>query len=91
MKFQVEVTQTVEVELDETKFNEAFLSEFRESFYPFTTIGEHVEHLAQLYARGYEFDTFVEGYGEISEFGIIRKVISQEQEIIRPVLPSHYG
>jgi hypothetical protein len=75
VKFTIEVTQTIEVELDETKFDEAFMEEFRESFYQFDTIEEHAEHLAQLHARGIvELDSFsgefIEGHGPSKDMGI---------------------
>jgi hypothetical protein len=68
-KFKASVMIDVEIELDETKFDEAFMAEFRQSFYPFYDINDHVEHLAQLQARGL-LDFFTEGYGEIKDMGI---------------------
>lgn len=59
----------VSVEIDETKFDEAFMAEFRKSFFQFDTVQEHVEHIAQLEARGLLQD-FTEGYGPIKDFGI---------------------
>jgi hypothetical protein len=41
-------------------FDEAAMSEFRESYYPFHTLEQHAEHLAQFTARfGHGF---IEGY-----------------------------
>ena len=78
MKFKVLISQEVEVELDETKFDEEFLEEFRKGFYPFYEIEHHVGHLAQLTARGIlvtDFSgEFCEGYGYIDDFGIKTKV-----------------
>lgn len=70
--FTVEVTQTVTVTLDETKFDETFMKEFRESFYQFDTLEEHAEHLAQLEARGLvdDYEPFIEGYGPAEDMGI---------------------
>jgi len=90
--FLVEVTQLVEVTLDESKFDESFMSEFRDSFYPFFDLVDHAKHLAQLQARGVEnmqyhkpqFAPFVEGYGPISEFGIRARVIDTDIEEVRP-------
>ena len=68
-----EVVRFVEVTLDESKFTEAFMAEFRESFFPFFTIEDHREHLAILYARGVIDgwkDEFIEGYGPANEMGI---------------------
>jgi lysyl-tRNA synthetase class I len=89
--FAVLVQQTVRVTLDPAKFDEAFLAEFRESFYAFHTIEEHAEHLAQMYARGlYDgiIQTFIEGYGEMRDMGIAVEVIAQEQEIVTPARDS---
>lgn len=72
--YRVEITQTIEVTLDEAKFDEAFMAEFRESFFDFDTLEEHAEHIAQLYARGLWEDSlgnrFIEGYGEAPDMGI---------------------
>lgn len=68
-----EVVRYVDVTLDETKFTDAFMEAFRESFFPFFTIEDHREHLAILYARGVIDgwkDEFIEGYGPASAFGI---------------------
>lgn len=75
MKFTVIVEQEVEVELDEAKFDEAFMREFREGFYPFFELNDHAEHIAQLQARGIidagcHSGEFIEGYGPSKEMGI---------------------
>lgn len=84
-KFTVEVQQIVEVELDETKFDEGFMQEFRDSFYNFDTLAEHAEHIAQLQARGLadlEFGSqFVEGYGPSSDMGIRARTIDWQTEL----------
>jgi len=73
-KFMIEVTQMIEVTLDESKFDETFMAEFRESFFPFDTLEEHAKHIGQLQARGIidasYGDHFIEGYGPASEMGI---------------------
>lgn len=86
--FQVEVTQLVEVTLDESKFDEAFMEEFRHSFYQFDTIEEHAEHLAQLHARGVvELDSysgeFVEGYGPQGEMGIKARTLDTDMQVVK--------
>lgn len=87
-KFIVDVTQTVEVELDESKFDEAFMAEFRDSFYPFYDLRDHAEHIAQLQARGivdlagYSGE-FVEGYGPSKDMGIKARVIDTDIQVIR--------
>lgn len=87
-KFTVEVRQIVEVELDEAKFDEAFMEEFLESFYPFMTLVDHAEHIAQLQARGViDLDfiptQFVEGYGTALDMGIKASVTSTDMEVLR--------
>ena len=76
MTKQVDVTITVEVTVDESKFDEDFLRYFREFFYNFYDIDDHIKHLAQLAARGLD-DTFIEGYGDITEMGIVLDIIDQ--------------
>lgn len=73
----------IQVTVDESKFTDEFMEEFRRHFYPFNTIEEHMEHLAQLEARGLiGVDNFVEGYGDIREFGVKFGVGSGETEIV---------
>ena len=85
---EVTVTFGVQVTLDETKFTEEFLAEFRKDFYNFNSIDDHAMHLAQLAARGvYNLSTFdktefVEGYGPIGEMGISVEILDQEQEMV---------
>lgn len=83
--FTVEVTQIVTVELDETKFDEAFMREFRESFYNFRTLGQHAEHIAQLEARGLitGWPVFIEGYGPTAEMGISATAVVESIEIVK--------
>ncbi len=65
------VHQYVRVIIDRKKFTQKFMREFRESFYKFNSIDEHLAHLAQLYARGLAHnDTFIEGYGNARGMGI---------------------
>lgn len=69
--FDIEVTQTATVKLDETKFTPEFMEEFRKYFYDFYTIEDHAEHLASLAARGViETPCFIEGYGQSKDLGI---------------------
>ena len=71
-KFTVEVVQTVEIQIDETKLDEKFMQEFRDSFYQFDTIEDHAEHLGQLACRGLisMYSSFIEGYGPPAEMNI---------------------
>ena len=68
----VEVTQTITVTLDETKFTPEFMAEYRESFYDYNTIEDHAKHLAFLEASGMvsHGSAFIEGYGSMSNMGI---------------------
>lgn len=51
--------------------------EFRQSFYPFFTLEDHLGHLAQLFTRGIvDNGEFIEGYGPAKEMGISFKEIS---------------
>ena len=79
-KHKAIVSIEVEVEIDDSKFDEAFMAEFRESFYPFYEIERHVEHIAQLEARGM-LDDFTEGYGPIKDMGIKARTVTWEVEV----------
>lgn len=83
MKREVEVRQTVVVGIDESKFDEAFMEEFRSTMYPFKTLDDHLKHLAQLHVRGLaDNKSFIEGYGEAAEMGISFEVIDQAEELV---------
>jgi uncharacterized protein (DUF2126 family) len=82
---KVQVTQTVEVTVDEATFTPEFMAEFRQFFFPFETLDEHLEHLAQLHARGIASDfphAFIEGYGPPKDMGIRFEVTDQTEEVI---------
>lgn len=81
MKRTVEVLFTIDVEIDESKFDEKFMKEFRESFFNFNTIEEHIEHLGQLAVRGVAHDNFIEGYGHPDEMGIVFTEEDWESEL----------
>lgn len=79
---RVEVKQVIEVSVDETKFTPGFMTTFKATMYPFDSVNRHIEHLAQLYARGIvDNHSFIEGYGWASEFGIKFRQLNQEVEI----------
>ena len=86
--YRVSVTQEVDVTIDSAKFSPEFMAEFRESFFRFTTVEEHVEHLGQLHARGLagygRGEYFVEGYGPLSSMGIVLEEVAgtTETEIV---------
>lgn len=72
MTQDIDVEIPVTVTVDETKFTPAFLAEFREYFYPFVDIEDHIRHIAFLAATGRlgELPCFIEGYGPSQDFGI---------------------
>lgn len=82
---RVAVQSMVSVTVDETKFTPEFMAEFRDSMYSFLSIDDHIEHLAQLYARGLcdEFTKFIEGYGPPSDMGVECKVTDVFEEVVR--------
>ncbi len=86
--FEIEVTQHVRVTLDETKFDEVFMQEFRDGFYPFDTLEDHASHIAQLHARGivgmFPKNEFIEGYGPRNEMGIGAEIIAQIESVLTP-------
>lgn len=77
----VRVTFDINVTIDETKFDDIFMEEFRDTFYKFWEIDEHIEHLAQLYARCGDMN-FIEGYGSPNEMKISFKTVGIEAEIV---------
>lgn len=84
----VTIKREVEVEIDESKFDSEFMESFRGMFYPFQTLDQHFEHLAQLVARGhagkYSFDKlgeFIEGYGHVKEMGIVLNDLGENWEV----------
>jgi hypothetical protein len=81
-KYKAVVSIAVEVEIDEAMFTETFMEEFRESFYPFYDIERHVEHIAQLEARGM-LDDFTEGYGPIKDMGTKARTLGWDVEVER--------
>lgn len=72
MTQDIDVTIPVTVTVDESKFTPEFLAEFREHFYPFHTVDDHIRHIAFLAATGQlgDLPSFIEGYGPSQEFGI---------------------
>lgn len=83
---QVEVTQLVEVTVDESRFTDEWMESFRKMFYTYNSVDEHLQHLAQLEARGITYqphvsNEFIEGYGNASDMGISIRVLDVEMEI----------
>ena len=82
MKKTVQVIQYVDVEYDETKFTKEFMEAFEQTMFDYTTIEEHIKHLATLEAKG-EAGGFVEGYGELKDdMGISLIVVDAEADIL---------
>jgi len=80
----VEVRTYVEVTVDETKFTEKFMEDFRSYMMPYETLDDHIEHLGYMEVIGgfTNFDRFLEGYGDIDEMGIKTKVVDTEIQIV---------
>lgn len=81
----VTISTMVEVQVREELFTEEWLAEWRRAFYPFHTVNDHIEHIAQLAARDMLSETFTEGYGPLADMGISARTVdwSQETEIQR--------
>lgn len=87
MKRQVQVTQIVEVTINEDKFDEEFMAEFDAHFFPGYDLDDHMKHLGQLFARGISDDRdFIEGYGPAADMGIRFRKIDGEEEILEPLV-----
>lgn len=89
-KFKCEVTRvdTYIVEIDETVINEAWMAEFRESFYQFTDLRDHAKHLAQHQAR-FGSSCWPEGYGMVKvdgKFPFTRDPNAPKEEAINIVI-----
>jgi len=80
----VEVTNTVEVTLDETKFTPEFMKAFSSYMWPAEDIEEHATHLADMHVRGLADwpNTFIEGYGPAEKMGISFKITDHREEVI---------
>lgn len=82
----IEVTQIVEVSIDETKLTPEWMASFRDVFYNYHDIDDHLGHIAQLEARGITYqphvnNTFIEGYGNANDLRIKARVVDTEIEI----------
>lgn len=72
MKCIVHVEQSCRVVVDAAKFTPQFMEEFKETFYRFDSIEDHIKHLGQLHLRGLANNhSFIEGYGQAAEMGIV--------------------
>lgn len=82
-KRTVEVTITVDVEVDETKFDDTFMCEFRQQQYAFHSLDDHISHLAALEAQTLINRDFIEGYGPAKDMGIKAEVTGLYTEIVK--------
>ena len=87
--FSVEVTVSVDVTLDETKFTPEFFEEFNDSITDWgDDLEEHAKHLAWVHATGVEDlayvsrAPFVEGYGPVDEMGIQAVTRDTETDVL---------
>lgn len=76
-KFKVTVERTDEyiIEIDENVMTEEWMDNYRQVFYDFDTIEDHVEHVAQLRARFHNTSFYggnMEGYGDVALKGEVR-------------------
>jgi len=85
-KYVVSFNVDVELEIDESKFDNDFMEEFKQGFHEFNTIEEHITYLAELNLRGIcDNRDFIEGYGETEEMGINFKRIDFIDEEIEEI------
>ena len=83
MTKEVEIRQTVQVTVDESKFTPEFMQSFRDSFFDLYSVEDHIEHLGYLHAGNFiDQSSFVEGYGYISEFGVEFEDMDYEVEVL---------
>jgi len=68
---EVVITKEIEVEIDETKFDDKFMKEFNKHFYKMPTIEDHIKNLAEMKAREiYSGYNYFEGYGNLTHMNI---------------------
>jgi len=66
------VTQHINITVDESKFTPEFMAHFSRHFHHCPTVEDHIKYIALSYARGIidSASQFLEGYGELSHFGV---------------------
>lgn len=73
MKTTISFQTDVDVYYDPEKFTPKFMESFRGVFYDFDSVEEHLSHIASCAARGLVGGVngdFLEGYGNLKDFGI---------------------
>lgn len=74
----VQFTTELKVTVDESKFTEEFMEEYRKHFFPYFDVEDHVKHIARLAAIGdIDENSFIEGYGFAKDFGISFEVVDE--------------
>jgi hypothetical protein len=70
-RIRIEVVRTDEyiIEVDESVYNDEFMKDFRENFYPLHDTEDLAKHLAQYQARFGKGDGFIEGFGYVKRDG----------------------
>lgn len=82
-KFEVEVTQVVDVILDDEFLTDGFNKDFSSYMWKVNNIEQHAKHLAQMEARGMiGLDKFVEGYGCLKEMNCSASIARQVETCI---------
>lgn len=83
IKHTVEVLVCVEVEVDEAAFTPEYMAAFRDCFYNFDSIEDHVRHIASAKVDGIidEGGGFLEGYGDLADMGIRVRESGREVEV----------
>lgn len=81
MEKTVRLEFEVKIKYDKSFFNKKFMEAFRDYMFPFETVGEHLEHLAQMKVRGLA-EGFVEGYGDLDEKGIVMRCEQTNSEVL---------
>lgn len=82
-KFNIKVTHTVEVWLDDAKINNEFNIEFREYFWNISELSEHAKYIAGLESAGLiGHDNFVEGYGDLQKLNCKVHVTDREERLV---------
>ena len=57
------------------------MEEFRENFYPFNSIEDHANHIAQLKVRELLMP-FIEGYGPALDLGISAEIVDVSMDTL---------
>ncbi|SDR07983.1 hypothetical protein [Pseudovibrio sp. Tun.PSC04-5.I4] len=71
-RYRVELKSTILIDIDESKFTEEFMEQYRELIDPsFREVRDHAGLLAEFALGGIaENGDFVEGYGDLNQQGI---------------------